>query len=319
MSEAEEGRVVVVGSLNVDLVAQVEHLPRSGETVTGTDVVRTPGGKGLNQAVAAARAGAAVVLVGAVGADEGGEWLLAVARDEGIDAGSVLATSGRATGTALITVDAGGANTIVVSPGANATASADSLVDLAVERRDVVVCQVEVPEQVVIDALRAGHAASATTVLNLAPFRVLDPEWRSLVDVLVVNETELEALLTELGTAVGAAPEPEDERRSWARRASSQAIESGVRGLVVTLGSAGAVLARQHAFDVVAARPVDVVDTVGAGDCLTGWLAAGLASGSDVGQALHDAVLAASLAVGRTGAADAMPTRDEVADARRRA
>ncbi len=259
-----------------------------------------------------------MVLVGAVGVDEGGQWLVTVAEGEGIDAAHVVAVSGRATGTALITVDAGGANTIVVSPGANAAASDEALLGLALERRDVVVCQAEISDGVVIDALRAAHAASATTVLNLAPFRVLAPEWRSLVDVLVVNETELEALLSGFGTAVGVAPEPEDDRRAWARRASSLAIESGVGCLVVTLGSAGAVLARDREFDVIAARAVDVVDTVGAGDCLTGWLAAGLASGSEVRQAVQDAVLAASLAVGRSGAAEAMPTGDEVADARRR-
>ena len=164
------GRVVVVGSLNVDLVVRVERLPRAGETVNGSDLGRTAGGKGLNQAVAAARAGAPVAMVGTVGDDGDGGWLREVADAEGIDTSGLVPAVGP-TGTALITVGADGANTIVVSPGANRLTGVGASRSLRLGPADVVLCQAEIPADAVTAALAAGRDAGAVTVLNQAPFR----------------------------------------------------------------------------------------------------------------------------------------------------
>jgi len=314
-------RVIVVGSLNVDLVAGVERLPQAGETVSGTDLVRTPGGKGLNQAVAAARAGVPVVLVGAVGDDEHGRWLRQVATDEGIDVSCLSVAAGAATGTALITVAGDGANTIVVSPGANAEASAVTVGSggaVAARAGDVVLCQAEVPGATVAAALTAGRRAGATTMVNLAPFRESgDGEW-DLVDVLVVNETELAALLAAGGIAEPVPSEHDDPER--ARELTHVAVRSllgarpGPAWVVVSLGATGAVAVdgRGAGSVLVPAPRVVAVDTVGAGDCLTGWLAAELTRGRDMVAGLGRAVRAAAVAVQRRGAAAAMPTPAEV-------
>ena len=316
------GRVVVVGSLNVDLVARVERLPRSGETVTGSDLERTPGGKGLNQAVAAARAGVSVVMVGSVGEDEHGRWLREVAAAEGIDVGPVAAVVA-ATGTALITVGGEGANTIVVSPGANGETGGEvpaALEALALGPGDVVLGQAEIPVEAVVAASRAGRAAGATTIVNQAPFRPLGDELWSLVDVLVVNETELAELLAAAdgGELVVDEDGPVEAAHASAVAAAGGLLASrpGPGALVVTLGRAGAVVVSADGSAAsVPGRTVVAVDTVGAGDCLAGWLAAGVAEGLAVGPALERAVLASSLAVQRTGAATAMPHRIEVEQA----
>jgi ribokinase len=316
------GRVLVVGSLNVDLVARVERLPVAGETVTGADLERTPGGKGLNQAVAAARAGATVALCGHVGDDDNGRWLRSIAEAEGIDVQAVGALRAP-TGTALITVAGDGANTIVVSPGAN---RAEAPVGVVPCRGDVVLCQAEIPQAAVTEALAAGRAAGATTVVNLAPFRVPAAGQWELIDVLVVNETELAGLLTAEGLeaavpsgAVGVDAADGGDGADRARATGAQAARRllgarpGPGALVVTLGEAGAVTVEATGAEhPVAAPRVEALDTVGAGDCVTGWLAAGLAEGLDLPSALGRAVVAASIAVRRPGAALAMPTATEV-------
>lgn len=310
------GRVVVVGSLNVDLVARVERLPRSGETVSGSDLERTPGGKGLNQAVAAARAGVAVVMLGAVGDDDHGRWLRDIAGSEGIGVTGV-ATVEAATGTALITVGGEGANTIVVSAGANGAAVGDLAPVSSLGRADVVLCQAEIPAAAVAAALRAARVAGSTTIVNQAPFRPLDDELWALVDVLVVNETELAELLAGHGSGLIAPSEDGPAARAHVDAEAAArgllATRSGPGHLVVTLGRHGAVAVGADGSAVaVPGRTVTALDTVGAGDCLTGWLAAGLAAGRSPGDALARAVAAASLAVQRTGAAAAMPTAAQV-------
>ncbi len=320
---AVAGRVVVVGSLNVDLVARVERLPRSGETVTGSDLERTPGGKGLNQAVAAARAGVPVVMIGSVGDDDHGRWLLDVARGDGIDVGSV-ATVAAATGTALITVGREGANTIVVSPGANGETGSGvvaALASLGLGPADVVLAQAEIPAPAVVAALQAGRVAGASTIVNQAPFRPVDDELWGLIDVLVVNETELAELVARPGA--GDLVVDEDGPAGAAHAAASGAAGAllasrpGPGALVVTLGRHGAVVVSADGrSSSVAGRAVTAVDTVGAGDCLAGWLAAGVAEGRSLDAALDRSVVAASLAVQRTGAAAAMPDVTEVDAAR---
>lgn len=287
------GAVVVVGSANVDLVVPVERHPRGGETVLGGTLTRTPGGKGANQAVAAARAGgAATTLVGALGRDDAADLLLASLTGAGVDVGAVART-GLPTGTALITVDAAGENAIVVAPGANDAVAVDAAARERLAAADVVLAQLEVPVAAVVDAARARRPG-APLVLNAAPSRDLpDALWRE-VDVLVVNEHEARDL------AGPQAPDP------------GRALLDRVPAVVVTLGGAGSVVLRRGAPDVrVPGRRVAVVDTTGAGDTFCGVLAARLAGGADLADAARAAGVAAALAVTRHGAQEAVPTAAE--------
>ena len=290
------GRVHVLGSLNVDLVTRVRRLPRPGETVAGDDLQRNPGGKGANQAVAAARAGAAVRMIGACGADEGGDVVLdALARD-GIDVSGVRRLADVPTGTATILVEDGGENVIALGPGANSRWGPSDATDSlgGITTGDVLLLQLEVPPAVTLDAARAARAIGATVVLNAAPLDAPVPGLLDDVDLLVVNEHEVRAV-----RGVGHGPGGE--------LATELAAQEGV-DVVVTLGAEGALLCRpgrrpQHC----PAPTVAAVDAVGAGDTFTGYLAAGLAAGDDRLLAVRRAVVAASTAVTRPGAQSAIP------------
>lgn len=295
------GRVVVVGSLNVDRTWRVARHPRVGETVLGEVREPGPGGKGLNQAVAAARMGGEVALVGRLGADDDGTLLRGVAAVEGIDLDAIAVDDDLPTGAALIVVADDGANTVTVAPGANRAlvVSADAL---GLGPGDVVVAQLEVPVTAVADAFAAARAAGAVSVLNPSPVG----EGRSLIasaDVVVVNQAEA----AELSGASAEASDPSgaiDQAR---------AIGAGERTVVVTLGAAGAVaVAPDGEPVVVAGTPVEAVDTTGAGDCFLGVLAAGLADGGSLGEAVARANRAAAIAVTRPGTVPAMPTVAEV-------
>ena len=277
---------MVVGSLNVDLVVRVEALPKPGETVRGTDLRRSAGGKGLNQAVAAARFGVPVALVGCVGDDDDGRLLRAVVAEEGIDGEGVL-DAPRPTGTASVTVGPDGANTIVVSPGANAATDGASVAGAAHDRADVVLAQAEVPDAAVLAAFSAARAAGARTVLNQAPFRPLAPALWALVDVLIVNQTELVELLRSEGE--GGLADRCDRFPAEAPAGARALLDRhpAVGWIVVTVGAGGAFGVPGDGEVVVQVPPpVDAVDTVGAGDCLAGWVAGGLA----VGWSLDDAL-----------------------------
>ncbi len=292
------GRVIVVGSINVDLVVGVDELPGPGETVIGGDLVTHQGGKGANQAVAAARQGASVVMLGAVGDDDFGTGALEALVVEGIDVSGVRVLSGAPSGTALIAVSSGGENQIVVAPGANARVEA-TVLDAAsppVSADDVVVVQHEVPVAVVERVIRDGSAAGATVMLNPAPARAVDPEVLALVDVVIPNEHELAAL-------VGSAVSLDDAGLSAAVAAA------GARALVVTLGGDGAALATDEVVTRVPAPVVDVVDTTGAGDTFVGALAAALARGEALDAAVVAAVEVAAVSVTGAGARGGMPRR----------
>lgn len=264
------GRVVVLGSLNVDLVTLVERHPRPGETVLGQDGGRFAGGKGANQAVAARRAGADVVMVGAVGGDEAGAAYRRRLRDLGVET-ALTQVDGVATGKALITVDEAGENTILVVPGANACLGPERL-DLL--PGDVLLCSLEVPLATVAEAARAGDRAGARVVINLAPYAALPPDVIALADPLVVNEEEMKLL------------------------ADSDLLPTS---LLVTFGAAGA---RWDGEEVSGIRlgEHDVVDTVGAGDAFCGALAAALARGEARREALEAANRAGAEAVQWAGA-----------------
>jgi ribokinase len=272
--------VVVLGSANADLVYRVERIPSPGETVLATEQARHMGGKGLNQAVAAARAGAATLFVGAVGDDPAGDELTSALADAGV-ATDVLRRAPGPSGTALITVQADGENTIVVASGANA--SLTGLTDseaTAIESASVLVMQLD-----------------CTVVLNAAPARSLDDSLLGLVDVLVVNEHEA-ALL---------AANPDADASAAAR-----VLRGRCTAVVVTLGGAGALVVDDSGETTVPAPAAQVVDTTGAGDTFTGYLAAGLAAGLDLTSAARRAVVAGSISVERAGAVPSIPTADEV-------
>ena len=313
------GRVIVVGSVNVDLVAAVEALPAVGETVTGARFSRHHGGKGGNQAVAAARLGVPTAFVGSVGDDEFGVAARAGLEAEGVDVSALRVAPGEATGVALILVDARGENVIAVASGANAAVTPAN-VSTAFEvlrpgRGDVVLVGHEIPTGTAAAALAAGRAAGSTTVLNPAPAPGIDRAVFGLADVLVPNRTELAQLLAHEARRIGR-PTPGADRPDVGALTLLPPNSEGAgvgTAVLVTLGAAGAVLVRRGAPALDVPPPaVRVVDTVGAGDALCGALAASIASGHDLEESVRRAVVAGTLATAAAGAREGMPTRSEL-------
>ncbi len=300
------GRVIVVGSVNVDLVVTTEHLPGPGETVIGGRFARHHGGKGGNQAVAAARLGATTSFVGAVGGDAFGTEARAALEAEGVGVAELLTIPAEATGVALVLVDAAGENSIAVSSGANAALSSvqvrAAFKRLALTPADVVLVGHEIRTGATHEALRLGRIAGATTILNPAPVGGLEPPTLALADVLTPNDGELVDL-----TEGGGSP------TTRAKRLLGK--DPGTRAVLVSQGAKGALLVAAGQTQSIPPPRVDVVDTVGAGDTLNGALAAGLASGLDRLEAARRAVVAASLAVQRAGARAGMPTSAELEQA----
>ncbi|MBS0411332.1 MAG: ribokinase [Proteobacteria bacterium] len=291
--------VCVIGSLNLDIVCRVAELPAPGETVAGLGVDRLPGGKGGNQAVAAARAGAPTTMIAAIGQDEAGQIMLASLKDAGVDAGRVIALPDHPTGQAFIWVSAAGENSIVVAGGANAFLTPDRVTDLAGQA--VLLGQLETP----VATLRAAfaRAGDALRILNAAP--ALD-EGRALLpltDILVVNETELARYAN-----LAAVPETEADIAAAARGL----IDREDQTVIVTLGKAGAMAVTSAGVQRVAGRLARVVDTTGAGDCFCGVLAARLSQGAPLAEAMAWANTAAGLSTQKPGAAPSMPTRTEI-------
>jgi ribokinase len=302
MAENERGVVLVAGTINTDLVARVPRAPEAGETVTGSTFAIFGGGKGANQAVSAARSGAAIVMLGAVGRDDFGRQRLADLEAEGIDVGSVGISERAASGVALITVeDATGQNRIAYVPGATLTVTPDAAIAaFARTRPAVVLMTLELP-LAALDALTdAARSAGATVVLNATPEAIGAAPLLARVDWLVVNETEAGALL---GHSVDDAS-GDDAARALARL--------GPRVVVVTLGAAGAVVFADGETTRIAAPPVAVVDTTGAGDAACGAIAARLAAGAGPIDAARAGVVAGSLACAAAGAQPSMPTRPAI-------
>ena len=316
------GRVLVVGSVNVDLVVQTERLPLPGETVLGGTFKRFHGGKGGNQAVAAARLGVPVMLVAALGDDEfGGDARAALAR-EGIGTDVLVTLDHTATGVALILVDAKAENQIAVAPGANAGLTADhvrvALGRLNPHKGDVVIVTHEISTAAAREALRIGTEGGAWTVLNPAPADGIDRTMLSLADVVTPNRGELARLAAEDSRRSGRPTSgSEDPIRSAKTLLETTSEGPGARtAFLVSLGSSGAVLVPNDGKPVdIKAPKVKAVDATGAGDALNGSLAAALASGLDLETAARRAVVAASISVTRAGAREGMATAAELAEA----
>jgi ribokinase len=301
---AMPGNVVVVGSANLDLVVQIDRHPHPGETVLGGDLRRHPGGKGANQAVAAAKAGGArTVFVGALGEDDAAQVLLASLGSAGVDT-SVVQRTGKPSGVALISVSRRGENSIIVAPGANHDVHVDDAARFELQNADVILAQLEIPIDVVLEAAQARHA-KARFILNAAPSRQLPREVWEQIDVLVVNEHEAVDVASDL--------DPDAGRRNTSEL--GQALVERVPAVVITLGSGGCLVAERGAQPLLLPAPrVKAVDTTGAGDTFCGVLAAALASGQDLPQAVRLASAAGALAVTRRGAQESVPTAQEARD-----
>jgi len=295
--------VLVVGSLNMDLRIRTPRLPAPGETLTGSGFDTDGGGKGANQAVAAARQGARVAMLGAVGQDAHGAALLAALQADGIDTHAVERIAGTPSGTAAILLMPDGENSIVVIPGANHALTPERVRAQADRLRQarVVVAQLECPLDAVAEALAIAREAGAVTVLNAAPVQPLGDALLGQLDWLVVNEIEAAALA---GMPV---PGPAE-----ARAVAEQLRRRGPRQVLVTLGAEGLVLAGPEGTLALPAPRVQAADTTGAGDTVVGALAAALAAGRPLREALTRAQAAAALAVTRLGTQSAMPTAAEV-------
>jgi ribokinase len=303
------GRVFVAGSINMDVVATASRHPRIGETVAGQAVLYFPGGKGANQAVAAAKLGAPTTLMGRVGKDAFGDELKAFLAAQGIDLSLVRETPEAHTGTAIITI-ANADNTIVVVPGANAFVSAADIIAPTLAKGDIAVSQFEIPLPAIEAFFKRARTAGATTILNLAPAITFGTELLDLVDILILNESELGFLA---GTGLR---DIDDDARFIDAARSLQAGKDQI--ICVTRGKRGVLALVDDEPLIIAGRIVSAVDTTGAGDCFVGAVAAQLAAGKSIREAFGYANVAASICVQRMGAAPSMPTAEEVAKVLRR-
>lgn len=296
------GKIIVLGSINMDVVVTAPRHPELGETIFGDELHFIPGGKGSNQAVAASRLDGDVQLVGRLGQDAFGDTLEAFLRDESLDLAYLQRTDGEPTGTALITVNRDSENTIVVISGANMANSPDDVEQVALSGDEVLVSQFEVPQPTLKALFERGKAAGAQTVLNPAPAGEFVPGLLDLIDYLIVNETEL---------AFFAGTQPTKDIDAIIAAAQKLRARPD-QTIIVTLGAGGSVCLHGDNTIRVEGLNVDAVDTTGAGDCFVGAFAVAIAEGKSVRAALDFANRAAALSVQRLGAATSLPHRHEL-------
>lgn len=294
-------RIIVVGSINTDLVASVDRFPSTGETVICRSFATFGGGKGANQAMAAARLGAPVMLVGAVGADAYGDERLADLARAGVDISAVSRVAGMPSGLALIQVNANAENTITIVPGANGTVSPERLERVladSLQPDDVICCQAELPLETSARALAIAGRAGAVRVLNAAPVTVGVRDLVPLAEILIVNEVE--------ATSLAGVP---DVGPKSAGRVAADLAGMGPSAVIITLGADGAYVRSPGFAELVPSPPVPVVDTTGAGDAFIGAFATWLVEGQPVDLAVRAGVAAGALAVQSPGAQASLPTR----------
>jgi len=304
-------KILVIGSLNADLVVKSPRFPQPGETISGDDLQIIPGGKGANQAVAAARHGAQVAMIGRVGSDSFASFLVENLNANQVDTSHVLKTDS-ATGTAIIVVDANGQNSIVLSPGANGKVSPADVDPASFLTSKLLLLQLEIPTPTVLHAAQQARANGLTVILNPAPAKPLPAELLAHVDILIPNESELALLTGSPVTDVASA-----------EVAAKEILKQGVKTVIVTLGSKGALLVTNTQVEQVDTYKVDVVDTTAAGDAFIGGFAAKLLESNGLpldtqGQTLilQNAVrygcACGALATTKFGAQPSLPTKDEV-------
>jgi ribokinase len=296
-------RIVVAGSINMDLVVRTPRMPLPGETLTGSDFRTISGGKGANQAVAAARMGARVSLIGCVGGDAFGAELRDRLAADGIDLNHVAVIHDAATGVAVILVDAGSQNCIVIAAGANAMLTPESIdrAAAAIEQAQVLICQLETPLPAVQRAIEIARRQGKRVVLNPAPAQALDPGLLRQVDYLIPNETEA-ALLTGVAVTDIASAEV----------AAQRLRAQGADVVLLTLGAKGVLLADGAGTTLLPALSVKAVDSTAAGDTFVGGFAVGLAEGLSLAQAVMLGQRAAAISVTRFGAQTSIPHRADV-------
>lgn len=294
-------KVLVVGSLNMDMIVSVNAIPIEGETVLATSIEKHRGGKGANQAVASSRFGANTCMIGTVGNDDNGRILLSGLKSDGVDTKGIIINNSEPTGMAWITVDKKGQNSIVVIPGANGMLAKDDIDsnDELFNEADIVLLQLEIPLETAFYVINKASEKGCKIILNPAPAVILEEDILSKVDIITPNENELDILTS--GNI-------DDSLLQKAQKL----LDSGVKNVVCTLGEKGAMLVNKSGHALFPANSVIAVDTTGAGDCFNGVLAAELARGINIEEAIKMAVKASSISVTQKGAQPSMPRRQDV-------
>lgn len=296
-------KILIIGSLNMDLVVNMDRMPVIGETVLGQGLSYIPGGKGANQACAAGKLGGHAVMLGCVGQDDFGQVLRQSLTESGVDSSGIRQTAG-CSGTASIYVDGSGDNSIVVIPGANQSCTTAYLKEMeeAFSECDYVLLQMEIPEESVCYAVHRAKELGKTVILNPAPAPDHLPEGiLSMVDYMTPNETELLKLTGQVG-----------ENLDSIEKGACKLVKQGVKNVIVTMGKQGCMLVSEDSMEVFPARAVETIDTTAAGDCFNGAFLVALSEGKHVKEAIAFANLASSIAVTRKGAQNSLPTRMEV-------